>query len=166
MLVNEEQAAEMLGMSVQDVERLLADGVLLGRRTEEGWRISKKSIDDYQHQLLAPPGKAAAPAGLVTKPTADRLPFSRTVVNFIGAVAWLGLVLGFALIGVAVVRQTQIVAVFGGAVAFVSIAYIFIHDLMRAVLALYEGLQRPAPASAEPGAAGRRSPYRPSNQGR
>jgi len=88
-----------------------------------------------------------------------RLPFSPVVASFVGTVSWLGLVIGFALIGVAITRQTAIVAVFGGAVASVSIAYIYIHDLMRAVLALQNGLQQVASTSADIVAAAHRSSY-------
>lgn len=183
MLIDEQQAAELLGISVQEVEQLLADGVLLGRRTEEGWRISPKSVEDFrlrresmgapwaQHESVEDsrvrreqgepeaPAKRTPPTNAAVKPAAVRLPFSPVVASFVGTVSWLGLAVGFALIGVAITRQTAIVAVFGGAVAFVSIAYIYIHDLMRAVLALQNGLQQVASTSADIAAAARRSSY-------
>ena len=190
MLINEQQAADLLGIPVQEVEKLLADGVLLGRHTEEGWRISQKSVEDYRLRRGsvegAPvprepvneaqvrraqadpesPAKRTPAANAAVKPAAVRLPFSALVASLVGIVSWFGLVTGLALIGVAVAKQTAIVAVFGGAVAFVSIAYIFIYDLMRAVLALQNALHQVASTPAETGAPARRSSYLPPTQGR
>ncbi|HLT57566.1 MAG: helix-turn-helix domain-containing protein [Limnochordales bacterium] len=154
MFIDEETAAEKLGVSVEEVKRLVRDGVLPGRRTEEGWRIHEKSVDQLRSKyegLAMPMPRPKAPV-LAARPAApSRLPLSRLVVGVLRIVSWISLLLGFALIAIGVLQNDQVQAILGGAVALVSIAFVLIYDLMRAVFVLHARLQE---------LAGEASPFR------